>query len=224
MSATALYEGAIDRQELSPLASSAARSAAASRYKDTSHKSSYTSIAPMAMQKTYVLPKAVTALHKTLTSNGISNKNLLVAVNGGQIFSLDLRQIHPRRPFSDPSMTEKQEGLLRYSPYIMFNPFQAVTLNYNLPGGPVHNMISVPSSLESTALVFSFGGCSHQSTGGRCSTLDYHANRVMPSQTFDMLASDFNYELLVLILLGLAIGVMMLQRAKKSKLLYSNWA
>lgn len=59
----------------------------------------------MAVQKTYTLPRAVTALSHTLTMSGVSNKNILIAFRSGQVFSVDMRQIHPRRPMSDPSQS-----------------------------------------------------------------------------------------------------------------------
>lgn len=55
------------------------------------------------MQKTFVLPQYATALQQTITERGIANKNLLIGLRNGQVFSVDLKQIHPRRPFSEPS-------------------------------------------------------------------------------------------------------------------------
>ena len=75
------------------------------------------------------------------------------------------------------------------------------------------NIISVPSKLESSTLVLSFGGRS----------ADIQFNRIMPSQEFDLLSSDFNYILLVLTLATLASGVYMLQRMQYRKQLNSLW-
>lgn len=61
------------------------------------------------MQKTFILPRAVTALHHTLTTRGITNKNVLLGFNTGQIFALDLRAIDPRRPINQPTPSEKEE-------------------------------------------------------------------------------------------------------------------
>jgi len=55
------------------------------------------------MQKTFVLPQSVTCLQQTITERGITNKNLLVSLQNGQIISVDLRQVHPRRPLTEPS-------------------------------------------------------------------------------------------------------------------------
>jgi hypothetical protein len=98
----------IDNTELTPFASSRARSNSAylsslAASAGAAAKSAYTAASPIAMQKTYVLPRAVTALQHTVTAHGLSNKNVLMAMQNGQIYSVDMKQIHPRRPFSDPS-------------------------------------------------------------------------------------------------------------------------
>jgi hypothetical protein len=101
---------------------------------------------------------------------------------------------------------------VRYSPFVTLMPLSALTLNYTLPGGAEH-LVSSPSLLESSGLVLSYGG-----------TLDMHLNRVMPSQDFDLLSSDFNYYLLVAILCALASVVMMLRGMQQRKHLRSIWA
>mmetsp|Transcript_27905 Transcript_27905/g.46903 ORF Transcript_27905/g.46903 Transcript_27905/m.46903 type:complete len:354 (+) Transcript_27905:263-1324(+) len=223
LSSTALYEGVIDNYELSPFASSRARSGSIvlSMTMDpttgapVTNRSAYATFSPIAMQKTYVLPHAVTALSHTVTAHGIAHKHILVSLRNGQIYSLDMRQIHPRRPFSDPSAAEKTEGLAKYTPFLQLNPLAAVTHNYSLPGG-ASNILSAESNLESSSLVFAFGG----GRGG----VDLMVNRVMPSQEFDLLASDFNHSLLITILLGLAAAVLVLRRLQQRKHLSSVWA
>lgn len=218
LSSTALYEGVIDNTELTPFASSRARSnsaflAASAASASSTVRSAYSAIAPIAMQKTYTLPRAVSALHHTVTQHGLSNKNLLLGLRNGQIYSVDMKQVHPRRPFSDPSAAEKTEGLVRYSPFVALMPLSALTHNYSLPGG-VGRIVSTASNLESSSLVLSFGGA----------TVDMHLNRVMPSQDFDLLSSDFNYSLLVAILLALATAVLFLRNLQQRKHLSAIWA
>ena len=243
----------IDNTELSPFASSRVRansrhysammtssSSSSSDKKKQKKSSSYSSLSPISMQKTFVLPQSVTCLQQTITERGITNKHLLISLQNGQIFSVDLRQIHPRRPLTEPSpaghlvscfvpsplvksqiiiimlnmiMTEKVEGLQRYSPFLVFHPYEAVTHNYSLPGG-VSNILSTSSLLESSTLVLSFGGRS----------VDVQLNRLMPSLEFDLLASDFNYNLLLLTLLVLASAVLVLRRIQNSKQLSLLWS
>lgn len=108
LSSTALYEGVVDSTELTPFASSRARSNSAYltslALNSAATKSAYSAVSPIAIQKTYVLPRAVASLQHTVTAHGLSNKNVLVGMQNGQIYSVDMRQIHPRRPFSEPSI------------------------------------------------------------------------------------------------------------------------
>ena len=55
-----------------------------------------TQVPPLAMQKSYVMPHAVSAAHYTTTRQGVANKNILVALTTGQVYMLDSRMISPR--------------------------------------------------------------------------------------------------------------------------------
>ena len=66
--------------------------------------------------------------------------------------------------------------------------------------------------LESTSLVLVFGG------------LDVFFSRISPSQGFDVLASDFNYPLLILLLVVLALAVFGLRRVHVAKTIKQSWA
>jgi len=95
----------------------------------------------------------------------------------------------------------------------MLVPYSALTYDYALKGRGASHIVSAPSHLESSSLVFSFGNGA-----------DLHLNRALPSQGFDMLASDFNYGLLVAILVGLGMIVVVLRRMHQKKHLSSIWA
>jgi ER membrane protein complex subunit 1, C-terminal len=70
---------------------------------------------------------------------------------------------------------------------------------------------TAPTSLESTVAVLSSWGP------------DLHFNIVKPSQSFDSLASDFKFSLLVGILLLLAVAVFVLRRQVMKKKLNASW-
>lgn len=127
LSSIALYEGMVDRFGLNPVAYIKATGAIQQLQKDA-RVSAFSTPPPIGIQKTYVLPKSVNAIHHTITSNGIANKNILIAFKNGQIYSLDMRMLHPRRPFGEPSKTEKEEGLIQYNPFIHLAPAWAITL------------------------------------------------------------------------------------------------
>lgn len=150
-----------------------------------------------------------------------------------QVFSMDMRAIHPRRPLAEPSKSEKEEvppgylfleyplihyfciiycqGFFQYNPFLLFNPQTAVTLDQTV-GSTVKAMTTSVSKLESTTLLFCYGG------------LDVFFNRVQSSGAFDILSSDFNHPLLVLILAGLALLVFVLKRLVRSRSMKSKWA
>jgi hypothetical protein len=93
------------------------------------------------------------------------------------------------------------------------NPHTALTYNYTLLGHGASQIVSAPSALESSSLVLSFGG-----------GVDFHVNRALPSQGFDLLSSDFNHSLLVGILLMLALAVLVLRRMHQKKQMKTIWA
>jgi hypothetical protein len=121
-----------------------------------------------------------------------------------------MRIIHPRRPFGEPTAAEKEEGLMQYNPFIHLSPVWAITLDYSMQGD-IHTIACASSRLESSSLVLSV------------SSLDIHYSRTMPSQGFDILASDFNYPLLLLIFVSLGLAVFLLKNMSDKKSLSSQW-
>ncbi len=209
VSSISLYDGMIDRLGLTPFANKAS-AAVAAKHQDSKNISSFTNVAPLAMQKTYVMPKAVTAVHHTTTAHGIANKNLLVGVESGQVYMLDSRQLSPRRPMTEPTPAEMADALQMYTPFLQLFPNTAVTLNYAMAAGPT-KITTAPSRLESSTMVLSYGH------------LDVHFNRVMPSADFDLLATDFNYPLLTLLLALMGGLVWYLQRKQRHRIEQDMW-
>lgn len=201
LSSVALYEGMVGKYDLGPLSSG-------NSFSGEGPFSGFTSLAPLSLQKTFVVPRAVSLLHRTITKAGLSNKNVLLGTASGQIVSVDLRTVHPRRPLGEPSKTEKEEGLLQYSPYLLFAPAAMVSQNESVLG--LAGIECGPSNLESTSLIFAYG-------------LDVFFNHHKPSQSFDLLATDFNKTFLVLLLTGLFVAVLSLQRMTKRKQIGAMW-
>jgi len=208
LSSVSLFEGMIDRYGLTPFASKASASAAAHHQRQSNLSAFTSTMQPIAMQKTYVLPRAVTAASHSVTHQGIANKNILLSLSSGQVLALDTRLISPRRPMTEPSVPEREEGLSQYNPFVQLNPFASLTFNYTVETSII---ASAPSRLESSSLVLSFGGA------------DVHFNLVKPSGAFDLLSSDFNHPLLTLILSSLAIAVWWLKRMSTKKVMTSAW-
>lgn len=166
------------------------------------------------MQRTYILPYHVKSMVATKTSKGITNKNILIAFGTGQVYSLDTRKIHTRRPLTTPSKSEKEEGLQQYHPLISLNHLAFVTVDQSLflPTSNTNVLIkTTTTSLESTIVAVCVFGT------------DIYLNIVKPSQSFDTLSSDFNYSLLTAIISALFVGVLVLRYQVQKKQINSSW-
>lgn len=210
LSSVALFEGMIDRQGLTPWANKGS-AAIAQKHIDSNSFNSFSSPLPMAIQKTFVFPKTITAAGSTITQQGVAKKALVVGTSGGQLFSIDRQIINPRRPLENPTNAEKADGLFRYEPYLQLDNLAAPTHNYSMAFGPFL-MTSAPSKLESSSVVLSL------------SRLDLHFNRVIPSLAFDLLSPDFNYPLLCIILAGLFALVVWMMRTLAARKKAKAWA
>lgn len=71
-------------------------------------------------------------------------------------------------------------------------------------------MLTEPTGLESTSLVLALG-------------LDLFGCRVAPSKTYDKLDPNFNYALLVLVLVAMSIAVLVSGRMSATKRLKDQW-
>lgn len=74
----------------------------------------------------------------------------------------------------------------------------------------MNRVLTEPTGLESTSLVLALG-------------LDLFGCRVAPSKTYDMLDPNFNYALLVLVLLAMSVAVYISVKMAASKRLKDQW-
>ena len=89
-------------------------------------------------------------------------------------------------------------------------PLQVLSTDSIVRG--IRRVASGATRLESTSLVFTYGGA------------DIHFTHTQSSGGFDILASDFNYTFLLLILLSLAVATKVLQVLYNRKLINRAWA
>ncbi|KAJ8601198.1 hypothetical protein CTAYLR_003237 [Chrysophaeum taylorii] len=206
-----LHEGMFDRYGLSP-------------FKVPEQETSFfarSAPPPVALYRTFAIDKPVVSnLAPTLTSRGIASKQFLVGIAPGQILALDRRSLDPRRPILDDSDSknfrsqrkkverELDEGLYPYTPFIPLKPKAIITYSKTLLG--LNHIWSTPTKLESTTLVLAAG-------------VDVYGVPHKPSGGFDILADDFNYALLLLLLLGLFAGALILRAAANRKNLALHW-
>jgi hypothetical protein len=211
--ASALYEGFIGKHELTPGWRWLPRWLGA-QGQAVDARSAFAHTQLLSVEKTFALPRALSSLQRTVSAKGMTNRNLLLCLDSGEVFSLDLRWLHPRRPATEPTPAEKEEGLQRYLPMVALQPTQSLTGAKALEGSGVLRAVAAPSNLESTCTVLLFA-----QAGSRGVAVLTH----MPAQGFDTLAPDFNRPLLLLLLSALAVCVLALRYLHAQNTLRTLW-
>jgi len=152
---------------------------------------SFDNIEPRVLSSAFAFPYPVTAMGVTITRNGISTKDILFGLPTHQIMGVNKRLFDPRRPREKPTKEDQEEQLFPYSP---IPDEKRLFLTYGLDVAGVKSIITSPSLLESTALVFAYG-------------IDSFFTRSSPSKQFDVLSEDFSKFLLLLTITGLVVGI-----------------
>jgi hypothetical protein len=114
ISSIGLYDGFIGKNDFTPFAYTDSKAVKSSdellnfyKVKNVTNRSSFYTTAPLLMQRTYTIAKGIADMTQTISSKGINNKNILMALDSGQIFAIDFRALSPRRPLSDPTQSGK---------------------------------------------------------------------------------------------------------------------
>ena len=165
-----------------------------SNVRTTAIDSSSTLSSPYVISQAYFLPGPISHLATTTTLQSITPRSLLAILPSlSGILSIPRNVIDPRRPVGrDPTPAEAEEGLFRHSPNLDFEPKWMITHGRDVMG--LTNVITAPSKLESTSLVFAYGA------------LDLFGTRLSPIGAFDLLGKGFSRGQLVLTVVGLGIG------------------
>ena len=165
---------------------------------------------PHVVSQAYHLPEEISHMAITQTQQGITSKQLLVTLaNSNAIVGIPHYMLDPRKPIGKaPTNQEMEEGLTQYAPFIDFDPKMYLTHTNELIG--IDNVISSPSDMESTSLVFAYG-------------LDVFGTRVAPSFTFDILGASFNKIQLILTVTALTVAVFAVAPLIKRKQTNALW-
>ncbi len=149
---------------------------------------------PHIISQAFIIPEAISHMTVTQTRQGITTRQLLgTLASSNSIVAIPRNLLDPRRPVGrDPTPGEMEEGLIKYSPVLEFDPKMIITHKREVMG--VKNVITSPALLESTSLVFAFG-------------VDVFGTRLTPSLAFDILGKDFNRLALVVTVTALTAGV-----------------
>ncbi|RMX69679.1 hypothetical protein KXD40_006786 [Peronospora effusa] len=176
----------------------------------TSTRSSFDPKAPFVLQKSFIYPTKITSLGVTVTAHGITPQSILVGMETGQIFKLARNFIDPRQPERQLTPEEQAEGLMMYSPLLpVYNRPQAM-LTYNRTVENLKSISTAAAELESTTLVFAHG-------------LDMFYVRMAPAKAFDLLPSDFNHEMLILLCLAFLVVTFLTKALAQRKALQTAW-
>jgi hypothetical protein len=162
-----------------------------------------------AYEMSFILPYGITAMTTSETMYGITSKDLIVATRNHRIATIPRRFLNPRRPNRKPTSQEAEEGLIQYDPVIGDDPRRVLSHVYDVAN--VHSLISSPTLLESTALVFAYG------------SLDIFMSRVSPSGTFDVLSAGFNKVQLVFTVSALLLGILITKPMVRRKKERERW-
>ena len=152
---------------------------------------------PHVVSQTFLMPGPTSSMSVTSTLQGITTRSLLCVIPDiNSIISISRAFVDPRRPVGrDATAAEIEEGLFRYNPVLEFEP--KWILNHQRELISVSDVITSPSLLESTSLVFGFG------------EIDLFGTRVTPIGAFDILGKGFSKLQLVLTVVALAIGTVL---------------
>lgn len=149
---------------------------------------------PYVISQAYLIPGPISHLSTTSTLQGITPHSLLCFLpHQNALVSIPRMVLDPRRPVGrDPSPAELEEGLFKHKSILEFE--SKWVLSHKREILSLRGIITSPSLLESTSLIFSYG------------KVDVFGTRVAPIGGFDMLGKGFNKLHLLGTVTALAIG------------------
>ncbi|XP_054714162.1 ER membrane protein complex subunit 1-like [Uloborus diversus] len=162
---------------------------------------------PLVEHQTFIFPSNIEVMADTVTERGMTSKHILIALPSGGILELPKNFLDPRRPIN-PLPEHREEGLIPYIPELPV--VSESIINYNQSVVRVQGIVTAPSGLESTCLLFVYG-------------LDLFYTRVTPSKTFDILKDDFDHSFICVVLLGLLVISYISKRFAARRTLRAAW-
>lgn len=149
---------------------------------------------PHVISQAYSVPGPLSLLSVTSTAQGITPRSILAFLpSHNALISIPRTWVDPRRPFGrEPTAAEIDEGLFRYNALLELDPKWIISHQRDILS--LSEVITTPTILESTSLVFGFGD------------VDIFGTRVAPIGTFDLLGKGFSKLQLVGTVVALAIG------------------
>lgn len=149
---------------------------------------------PHIISQAYSILGPISHISVTSTLQGITPRSLLCFLPyQNALISIPRTVLDPRRPVGrDPSPAESEEGLFKHNSLLELEP--KWVLNHKREILSLRGVITSPSLLESTSLIFSYG------------KIDIFGTRVAPIGGFDRLGKGFSKLQLLGTVAALAIG------------------
>ncbi|RZC50279.1 hypothetical protein C5167_018705 [Papaver somniferum] len=169
--------------------------------------SSYSRPEVMVKSQSYYFTHSVKTMAVSSTAKGITSKQILIGTIGDQVLALDKRFLDPRRT-PNPTPAEREEGLIPLTDALPIIPQSFVTHSLLVEG--LRGIVTIPTKLESTSLVFSYG-------------VDLFFTRIAPSRIYDSLTEDFSYALLLLTIVALIAAIFVTWVMSEKKELNEKW-
>lgn len=165
---------------------------------------------PHVVSTAYTISEPLTGFGVTSTAQGITTRELLAYLASSKaIIGIPRNILSASRPVDrDPTQTEAEEGLFRYQPDLMLSPNLYLSHAREVLG--IKQILTSPTLLESTSMVFAFGH-------------DVFGTQTAPSQTFDVLGKNFSKLQLSLTVLGLYLGVLVVRPIVRRKTVERSW-
>jgi len=176
---------------------------------------------PVPLQQTYIFPAGVTSMGVTATLKGITPRSIIMGLTTDHLYTISKDWLNPRRPYmSSPGVVDKdksvpaqfaptkEEPVPPYAPVMPLKPTDVLT--YYNPCRQVAGIVSSPTALESTSLIFSFG-------------LDLFFTPVQTAKAYDVLSPSFNYPLLYASVGAVAIGLIITHFLSARRTLNDKW-
>ncbi|KAI9711482.1 MAG: hypothetical protein M1820_002045 [Bogoriella megaspora] len=154
----------------------------------------YASSSPEVIEQTFHISEEISSMAVTQTKQGITSRDLLAVLpSSNSIILIPRAVLDPRRPVGrNPTKDEAAEGLFQYAPVLEFDPKWYINHKREVLG--TKKVLTTPSGLESTSLVFAYGG-------------DVFGTRVNPSGSFDVLGKGFGKLQMCATVAALGVGV-----------------
>ena len=169
---------------------------------------SFSNVNILILSNSFILPGDLYSMAVTSTHRGITPKDIILGFSNGQLFSLPKSFVEPKIP-KELSTSPSPEPLKPPSPKIPMS-YQRV-INYNRSIDRLRDIIVVPAELESTCSVLAYG-------------LDIYHTQYSPSKSFDKLAQDFGYVLIIAVLSLFLLGSLLGSKISTYRGTNQNWS